>query len=81
MMHGMDSIGHIISQKRVCEAVLRQAYLVVANSNALAEELFLQFGLSNVIVVYPSVDPSDYTKPEIRFFSFSIINRQSTCGS
>ncbi len=68
MMHGMDLRLALTSfrKKRVCEAVLRQAYLVVANSNALAEELFLQFGLSNVIVVYPSVDPlkAIITKPE-----------------
>ena len=60
IVHGMDlRLALNSSRKKLsCGRALNNAYLVVANSNALAQELQQLFGLKNILVVYPSIDPS-----------------------
>ena len=59
IVHGMDiRLGMKSGWKRsLLSQTLSNAYLVVANSNALAAELQTNFGLRNILVVYPSIDP------------------------
>jgi len=59
IVHGMDVRLALKSsrKKQACGRALNNAYLVVANSNALAQELQQTFNLKNILVVYPSVDP------------------------
>lgn len=59
--HGMDVRLAIRSKKALTARVLENAYLVIANSNALAEELQKEFGLKNILTMYPTVDPLFYT--------------------
>lgn len=55
--HGMDVRLALRSKKSLTARVLSNAYLVIANSNALAQELQQEFGLKNILTLYPSVDP------------------------
>ncbi|OGL98026.1 hypothetical protein A2318_02120 [Candidatus Uhrbacteria bacterium RIFOXYB2_FULL_45_11] len=56
--HGMDVRLAVRSKKSLTTRVLSGAYLVIANSNALAQELQQTFGLKNILTLYPSVDPA-----------------------
>lgn len=58
IVHGMDIRLAIRSKKSLTSRVLSNAYLVVANSNALAQELQQEFRLKNILTIYPSVDPT-----------------------
>lgn len=55
--HGMDVRLALRSKKSLTSRVLLNAYLVIANSNALAQELQQEFGLKNILTIYPCVDP------------------------
>lgn len=55
--HGMDVRTALQSKRSLTSRVLSHAYLVIANSNALAQELQQEFGLKNILTIYPSVDP------------------------
>lgn len=55
--HGMDVRLALRSKKSLTSRVLSNAYLVIANSNALAQELQQEFGLKNILTIYPCVDP------------------------
>lgn len=55
--HGMDVRLALRSKRSLTSRVLSNAYLVIANSNALAQELQQAFGLKNILTIYPSVDP------------------------
>lgn len=55
--HGMDVRLALRSKKSLTSRVLANAYLVIANSNALAQELQQEFNLKNILTIYPSVDP------------------------
>lgn len=55
--HGMDVRLALRSKRSLASRVLSNAYLVIANSNALAQELQQEFGLKNILTMYPSVDP------------------------
>ncbi len=59
IVHGMDvRLGMKSGWKQsLLTQTLQNAYLVVANSNALAVELQTNFGLRNLLVIYPSIDP------------------------
>lgn len=58
IVHGMDVRLAIRSKKTLTKNVLSNAHLVIANTNALAAELQQTFGLQNILVVYPPIDPS-----------------------
>lgn len=58
MTHGMDVRLALRSKRSLTARVLSNAYLVIANSNALAQELQQEFGLKNILTIYPSVDPT-----------------------
>ncbi len=77
IVHGMDLRLALTSsqKKRLCERTLQNAYLVVANSNALAQELQQRFHLKNILVVYPSIDPSQAisSKPESTSLVFRLL--------
>ncbi|MEK7620507.1 MAG: glycosyltransferase family 4 protein [Patescibacteria group bacterium] len=70
-VHGMDiRLAMSSSRKRgLATKVLKGAELVVANSQALARELARNFGIHEVLVVYPCVSPNPPTppKPSITF--------------
>lgn len=55
--HGMDVRLALRSKRLLTSRVLSHAYLVIANSNALAQELQQTFGLKNILTIYPCVDP------------------------
>jgi phosphatidylinositol alpha-1,6-mannosyltransferase len=67
IVHGLDIrlVRQSAIKSTLAGLVLRSAHLVVANSNALAQELSV-FGLSQALVVYPCLDsiPSSIRKPE-----------------
>lgn len=56
--HGMDVRLALRSKRSLTARVLSNAYLVIANSNALAQELQQEFGLKNILTMYPGVDPT-----------------------
>ncbi|TAL50144.1 glycosyltransferase family 4 protein [Patescibacteria group bacterium] len=64
-VHGMDlrlaaSSNH---KRRLATTVLQKARLVVANSQALARELSLNFGIPEVLVVYPCIPEPSIPSP------------------
>lgn len=62
--HGMDVRLAMKSKRGLLNRVLRNAHLVVANSNALAQELQNTFHLQNILTVYPPVDPAFFISSE-----------------
>ncbi len=58
IVHGMDVRLAMRNKRQLLGRVLSQAYLVVANSNALAQELQQTLGLTNILTIYPPVHPS-----------------------
>lgn len=70
-VHGMDIRLAMSSsrKRRLATQVLKGAQLVVANSQALARELSRDFGIHEVLVVYPCVTaiPSTPLKPSTPF--------------
>lgn len=60
-VHGMDMrLARASTRKRrVSQAVLQRAELVVANSHALAQEIAQVTGLREILVVYPCVPPRE----------------------
>ena len=79
IVHGMDVRLAMRSKKSLLQKVLSRAYLVIANSNALAQELQQTFHLSNILTIYPPVDPmfvaaapvTRTVSPEFRLLSVS----------
>ena len=80
--HGMDVRLAVRSKKSLTTRVLSNAYLVIANSNALAQELQQTFGLKNILTLYPSVDPafvSNATKTASEVFTLLSVSRLVDC--
>ncbi len=79
-VHGMDIrlASSSTRKRRLATKVLRRARLVVANSQALARELSRDFGIHEVLVVYPcisaSLSPSRPPSPS-RPFSLLTVSR------
>lgn len=62
MVHGMDVrlASRTVWKRWLASRILRHARVVVANSNALASELSIRFGIG-ALVVYPCVNPTIHT--------------------
>jgi phosphatidylinositol alpha-1,6-mannosyltransferase len=65
MVHGMDVRLALTSGRKrwLATNVLKNAQLVVANSQALAQELAREFGINEILVVYPCISPSSPVSP------------------
>jgi phosphatidylinositol alpha-1,6-mannosyltransferase len=59
IVHGMDVRLARRHKRALLAHVLHQAYLVIANSNSLAQELQSEFDLQNILTVYPCVDVAE----------------------
>lgn len=77
IVHGMDVRLAMRSKKSLLRKVLSRAYLVIANSNDLAQEIQHAFGLSNILTIYPPVDPKfliEATKPRVASNAFRLLS-------
>jgi phosphatidyl-myo-inositol dimannoside synthase len=75
-VHGMDlRLARSHSRKlRLAKRVLKDAQLVVANSQALANELARDFGIPEVLVVYPCIpEPLNPVTPPTHSTPFSLL--------
>jgi phosphatidylinositol alpha-1,6-mannosyltransferase len=75
IVHGMDIrlASRTLKKKWIAKKVLTGARVVVANSNALAQEVADTFGLKQVLVVYPCVSDCVLTKRDMDQESFRLL--------
>jgi glycosyltransferase involved in cell wall biosynthesis len=73
--HGMDVRLALRSKKTLTAHILSNAHLVIANSNALAQELQKEFGIKNILTMYPAIDPSFFVnKPKVPSDIFRLLS-------
>jgi phosphatidylinositol alpha-1,6-mannosyltransferase len=75
IVHGMDVrlAQNSMRKKIIAKAVLKNAKLVVANSQALANEITDVFGVREVLVIYPCIEKIVPVKTKIKVHEFRLL--------